>query len=113
MRLLLIRNVGNAGYTSGTLLVDGEFQCFTLEDEEREIKIKDQTAIPLGTYSVALSLSQRFGKKLPLLLNVPNFQGVRIHSGNYAGQETFYKKTLLVTLRDVLHSEEYIEVLND
>lgn len=82
MKLLLIRNIGNSGYTSGTLFVDGVFECFTLEDEEREVKIKHQTAIPLGTYSVALSLSQRFGKKLPILLNVPNFTGVRIHAGN-------------------------------
>ena len=68
--------------TIGELLVDGIFECFTLEDTERAIKIKGETAIPKGTYKVIINQSNRFKRLLPLLIGVPNFEGVRIHSGN-------------------------------
>ena len=78
--------------TLGSLYVDGEFECFTLEDVVREVpelavekwKIPGETAIPSGTYPVRVTMSSRFQKVLPLLLNVPGFDGVRIHSGNVA-----------------------------
>jgi hypothetical protein len=68
--------------TIGELLVNGIWECFTLEDTERKIKIKGETAIPKGTYRVIINESNRFKRLLPLLINVPNFEGVRIHSGN-------------------------------
>lgn len=68
--------------TIGELLIDGIFECFTLEDKERPVKIKGETAIPKGTYKVIINESNRFKRLLPLLINVPNFEGVRIHSGN-------------------------------
>lgn len=68
--------------TIGELSIDGVFECFTLEDKEREVKIKSETAIPKGTYKVIINQSNRFKRLLPLLINVPNFEGVRIHSGN-------------------------------
>jgi len=68
--------------TIGELSIDGVFECFTLEDVERKEKIKSETAIPKGTYKVIINQSNRFKRLLPLLLNVPNFEGVRIHSGN-------------------------------
>lgn len=70
--------------TIGELSVDGQFECYTLEDKVRPVKIAGSTAIPAGRYEVVISLSQRFGRLLPLLLNVPEFEGVRIHSGNTA-----------------------------
>ena len=66
----------------GELLVNGIWECFTLEDAERPIKIKGETAIPKGTYRVIINESNRFKRLLPLLIDVPNFEGVRIHSGN-------------------------------
>lgn len=66
----------------GELSIDGVFECFTLEDLERPVKIKGETAIPRGTYKVIINQSRRFKRLLPLLLNVPNFEGVRIHPGN-------------------------------
>jgi len=66
----------------GEMLVDGVFECFTLEDAERPVKIKGETAIPKGTYRVIINQSNRFKRLLPLLIDVPNFEGVRIHSGN-------------------------------
>ena len=66
----------------GEMTVDGVFECFTLEDLERPVKIKGATAIPKGTYKVIIDESNRVKRQLPLLLNVPGFEGVRIHSGN-------------------------------
>ena len=68
--------------TIGELLIDNVFECFTLEDTERAVKIKGETAIPKGTYRVIINESNRFKRLLPLLIDVPNFEGVRIHSGN-------------------------------
>ena len=68
--------------TIGELSVDGQFECYTLEDKVRPVKIMGKTAIPAGRYEVVINFSQRFQKPLPLLLNVPNFEGVRIHPGN-------------------------------
>jgi len=68
--------------TIGELLIDGVFECFALEDKERPVKIKGETAIPKGTYKVIINQSNRFKRLLPLLIDVPNFEGVRIHSGN-------------------------------
>lgn len=68
----------------GELSIDGKFECYTLEDVERNIKRKSQTAIPKGTYKVGISMSNRFKRELPILFNVPNFAGVRIHAGNTA-----------------------------
>ena len=68
--------------TIGELSVDGRFECYTLEDKVRPVKIKGKTAIPAGQYEIVINFSQRFQKPLPLLLNVPNFEGVRIHPGN-------------------------------
>ncbi len=84
MDLLLTRAPSNAECTLGELRVDGAFECFTLEDVVRPVKIKGMTAIPAGHYEVVVSFSQRFGKPLPLLLDVPNFDAIRIHPGNTA-----------------------------
>ena len=68
--------------TIGELTIDGKFECYTLEDIERDVKIKSETAISKGTYKVIINQSNRFKRLMPLLLNVPNFEGVRIHAGN-------------------------------
>jgi len=70
--------------TIGELSVNGQFECYTLEDKVRPVKIAGKTAIPAGRYEVIIDFSQRFGRLLPLLLNVPDFEGVRIHPGNTA-----------------------------
>ena len=82
MKMTLKRIFKGNQYTIGKLYIDGEYFCDTLEDAVRPEKIKNETAIPAGTYDVILNMSNRFKKILPLLLKVPNYEGVRIHSGN-------------------------------
>lgn len=72
-------------YTIGKLYIDGAYFCDTLEDTVRNgQKIAGKTAIPAGIYKVRKTMSPRFKRILPEILNVPNFTGVRIHEGNTA-----------------------------
>jgi hypothetical protein len=82
MDILIKRLHKTENSTIGELTINGRFECFTLEDREREIKIKGETAIPKGTYKVIINQSNRFKRLLPLLIGVKNFEGVRIHPGN-------------------------------
>ena len=122
MKLLLEREPSTDRFTRGRLYLlnpkikeNGAklFICHTLEDVQRDVKIKAETAIPWGMYKVVITMSNRFKRRLPLLLDVPNFEGVRIHGGNHAGYETFLKKTPINTLKGVLYSDEYLEVYDD
>ncbi len=82
MLIEIKRQKSNDKCTIGRLYVNGVFQCYTLEDVVRKEKIPGQTAIPIGEYDVVITMSNRFKKLLPLLRNVPNFDGVRVHAGN-------------------------------
>ena len=82
MKIIVKRLHRTENSTIGELSIDGKFECYTLEDVERKEKIKSETAIPIGTYKVEITLSNRFKRLLPILLNVPSFEGIRIHSGN-------------------------------
>jgi len=82
LHLNIVRIAEKSTYTIGKFYVDGEYFADTLEDAVRTEKIKGKTAIPEGTYDVIFTMSNRFKKVMPLLLDVPNFEGVRIHSGN-------------------------------
>ena len=84
MNLILNRQPSNDVCTHGDLFVGDDFECVTLEDIVREVKIPGETAIPAGCYRVVITYSNRFKRELPLLQDVPNFTGVRIHSGNTA-----------------------------
>lgn len=82
MLLRLIREPSIDGATLGSLYVDGAWQCWTLEDAIREVKIAGETAIPPGRYRVAIYESVRFKRPMPHVLDVPNFTGILIHPGN-------------------------------
>lgn len=92
MELELLRDYPMVGATLGKLFTDGHQFGFTCEDQIREKpgvpvpewKIAKKTAIPMGRYQVIINYSPNFKKHLPLLLDVPGFEGVRIHSGNTA-----------------------------
>lgn len=82
MKIVVVRDTFAENSTIGKMLIDGAFFCYTLEDTIRDTKIAGETAIPYGTYKVIVNMSNRFKRLMPLLLNVPNFSGVRIHNGN-------------------------------
>ena len=94
MEILVKREYKKKDYTIGKMYINGEYFCDSLEDPDRgltnimtlaeikEVKEHGCTAIPTGRYPIAYTYSARFKKHLPLLLNVPAFEGVRIHSGN-------------------------------
>lgn len=85
MKIVVEREQFDAEFTIGRLSTDGVFRCYTLEDTVRAgEKVFGKTAIPAGTYDVALTFSNRFQRTLPLLLKVPGFDGIRIHPGNTA-----------------------------
>lgn len=85
MELKLIRTEFSSVATIGELYADGVFQCYTLEDVVRPDgapKVHGKTAIPVGKYKVIVTQSFRFKRLLPLLVDVPGFEGIRIHPGN-------------------------------
>lgn len=80
-------------YTEGKLFLNGKYFADTIEDKVRDLnkdgkldtqKVYGKTAIPYGTYKVTMSWSNKFQKTLPEVKNVPEFSGIRIHSGNSA-----------------------------
>lgn len=96
MNILLKRIAKRDKYTIGKLYINGTYFCDTIEDKDRgltqqmsnteisKIKVYAQTAIPTGKYQIVMTYSSKFKKVMPLLLNVPGFAGIRIHSGNTA-----------------------------
>ncbi len=110
MEIILKRIAKKADYTIGRLYIvqnEKEYFCDTLEPTWRNLlgiplypsqeskrlgrtsgekarKIKGKTAIPEGRYPVVVTKSPRFKQWLPLLVNVPQFSGIRIHAGNSA-----------------------------
>lgn len=93
MKLTLKRIALRPTYTIGKLYIDDAYFCDSLEDTVRdtnksgkfdngEQKIKGKTAIPYGTYEIKWTYSPRFKKYTPQLMNVPSFEGIRVHAGN-------------------------------
>ena len=86
--LTLTRIAKRADYTIGRLEEENGVKiCDTLEPTWRdykggELKVPRKSAVPEGTYPVVITKSKKFGKYLPLLVGVPGFEGIRIHSGN-------------------------------
>ena len=77
----------------GLLFIDGKFECYTLEDEYRDEKVRGETRIPKGTYTITFrsvgGFDARYKKKFPKMhkgmlwvRNVPNFEYILIHIGN-------------------------------
>lgn len=89
MELILERKYRNADSTEGNLYVNGKWFCHVVEDVVRakpgqwkkELKVYAKTAIPYGRYRVLVTYSPKFKRLLTAILDVPDFTGIRIHSG--------------------------------
>jgi hypothetical protein len=106
MELTLKRRFKGPKYTIGSLYINKEYFCDTIEDIDRKlndsmteeeikrIKVYGETAIPYGTYKIDMntvspkfrgrSWAEPYSGKLPRLLNVKGYEGVLIHVGNTA-----------------------------
>ena len=96
MKLKVVREVKTEVSTIGSLFINGEFFCYTLEDKDRGLKQTDSllfiqtkkifglTAIPSGTYKLIVNQSPKFKRMLPRILDIKGFDGVLIHRGNTA-----------------------------
>lgn len=93
MKIQVKRRYFGEEYTIGTMSINGERFCDTLEDKNRDLnrngkfdngerKVNSQTCIPFGTYRVVVNRSPKLKRDLPRLLGVPSFDGVLIHRGN-------------------------------
>lgn len=93
MELRVDRYSDNGESTLGLLFLDGEFMCYTIEDEKRTEKVFGETRIPDGEYPVLLrtegGFHQRYGARYPEMhkgmlhiQDVPNFEYILIHIGN-------------------------------
>lgn len=79
--MILTRNTMTDRSTIGDLFLDGKFQCYTLELTCRK-QVGVKNCIPAGKYEVQITYSTRFKRDMPLLLDVPGYEGIRIHTGN-------------------------------
>ena len=97
MKLVVLRYSSQKDSTNGLLFEQTDsgldFLCYTLEDEEREVKVMGETCIPNGTYRIGLrtegGFHSRYSKRFPdihqgmlEIQDVPNFKYVLIHCGN-------------------------------
>ena len=74
MYIRLIRNEAKGNAITGRLVIDGRWFCNTLERKGVEI--------PALCYHVAVTQSPRFKRLLPIVQNVPQRSGIRIHRGS-------------------------------
>ena len=93
MKLDVVRFQMGADATNGLVFIDGKFECYSLEDEYREVKVMHETCIPEGEYDIIYrkvggfhtKYSARYGaehKGMLWLQDVPGFTYILIHSGN-------------------------------
>lgn len=87
MELSLKRENITEAFTEGSLFLDGQFFCYTLELPWKNNQ-SQVSCIPLGQYGVRVLRSNHFSEKfgydifLPCVQNVPGREGVEIHGGN-------------------------------
>ena len=98
MDLLVLRFSSQKDSTNGLLFQKTEsfglqFLCYTLEDEQRALKVKGETRIPAGIYDIQFrkeggfhnKYSKRFTdihKGMLQVMDVPNFDYILLHCGN-------------------------------
>ena len=81
MKLDVVRTQFGADATNGMLFIDGVFECYTLEDEVRDVKVMHETAIPLGEYEIKLRTVGGFHNKTERYYDDKEGFGVGWHQG--------------------------------
>lgn len=81
MEIKLTRDDQNDARTLGWMEYSGK-RFATIERPWRD-NARQESCIPVGRYRVAVTPSQRFGRQLPILINVPGRDGIRIHRANW------------------------------
>ena len=95
MTIRIDRKWKKAEYTISRVYINGRYVgCNALEDTDRGLlqtmqitelqrkKIKGKTAIPRGYYDVRITYSPKYKRMMPLVVDVPAFSGIRLHSLN-------------------------------
>ena len=82
MKLTVVRTQLGKDATNGILLIDGVFECYTLEDQYQAVKVMHETCIPEGTYNIKFRNTGGFHHGMLHLQNVPGFTYILIHAGN-------------------------------
>lgn len=126
MELKQQRDVRTDTTTIGLFFVNGEQFCYGLEPKDRgltidtpieqieSIKVAGQTAVPAGRYQIVKFYSEAHKCMLPRVVNIPGFDFIEIHAGNFA-RDT--KGCLLLgthmSVDSVLGSREAIDLFYD
>ena len=82
MEIVVQRDTFTGNSTTGEMLLDGRFECYTLEPRTDRSEGKPY-CIPAGRYLVILAWSERFQQLTPHLQDVPGFTEIEIHPGNF------------------------------
>jgi len=82
MKIEVRRFEYNNQCTIGRMYIDGEYFGYTLEDVERSVKVKHETAICRGIYKCTITYSPRFRRHIVLINDVPQFSRILVHGGN-------------------------------
>ena len=125
MKFQLKRVAFKPTYTIGKYFIDYEdgkgFQY--LNDTLEPVKLADNSgikprAIPLGDYTFTLQFSPKHGRIVPLLENVPDFEAVEQHIGNYPqdtlGCQLFgYNREVGVVINSTDAFDKYMKILQN
>jgi hypothetical protein len=63
MKITVYRYSSNNESTLGLLMIDGQFECYTLEDEHRTTKVWGETRVPAGVYNIKLRKEGGFHRR--------------------------------------------------
>jgi hypothetical protein len=81
MEIDVLRDLLTDNTTTGKMLVNDHFHCYTLEDKTRDKKVYGETCIPCGRYKVTMHYWEKHKAWYPMLNNVPGYAGILIHKG--------------------------------
>ena len=97
MYIRLIRNKPQGNAITGRLAINGRWFCYTLERVGYQI--------PALCYHVAVTMSPKFKRLLPIVQNVPQRSGIRFHRGTTPQHST---GCILVVADNPSRSREFL-----